>query len=313
MSNLDKNTLCILIPTYKRNLDLINLLKSILSFNLNANLPYIVIFDNDPKNNIKDKIHEILGSRYTYIQNKFNIGPLENIIRLLEFFSNHKKQFKKAMFVSDDDYFVKGFNKINQSEFYKNTDMCILNSITRNEEGIKKGTSFPFLMLNTMYSKSRVIENVRVLSGCIISKELVKKYLNIINKSVAIRSEMYPMQVWAILANDITYDNSFCIEHIIGNQLYWGDYDHCKEFASGRLLMYKDLEGFYPNHKILKNVRKIFFLRMVKNREKYSCLKDIVLPSYSLSSRLTEKISSFFSFYTSIIISKVVALYFKNK
>ena len=306
MTNIDKNTLCVLIPTYKRNTDLIKLLKSILNFNSNTNTPYVVIFDNDPKNNIKDKVYEILGSRCAYIQHRSNIGPCENIIGLLNFYSNHEMQFEKAMLVSDDDYFIKAFNKMNQEGYCKNTDMHLLNSIVRNEKGVEKGVSFPFLMYSAMYSKNRIVEHVRVLSGCVLSKELVKKYLNIINQSSVIRSEMYPMQVWAILANDITHDNSFCIEHIVGNQLHWGDYDHCEEFISSRLLTYKALEEFYPNHKILRNVKKIFILRIIKDKEKYPCLESVEVQSYSLISRLIEKILSNFSSYFSRVVVKII-------
>jgi hypothetical protein len=312
--NLNSNySFCILIPTYMRNESLFRLLRSIIKFQNKGLKPFIIICDNNPKNNISNELEELLGHGHLYIKNNINLGACENMIKLLREFEELSPAIDYAMIMSDDDYFIKNYSNFLLKKGKATHDMYILNSLKMRENESKASLTFVMLSMRFLYSKARIIEHIRVLSGCVLSRGLVKKYLEIVDNSKIVRSEMYPMLVWSIISDKTKYLNDATIVHIVENTMHWGEYNHCKVFIRDRFLTFQTLSLLLPKKSIIiRKIIKIFAIRILKNKEKYPCIKEVKIEKYGFFETFFEKIISNFSFYLSRITSKAVAFYEKN-
>ena len=309
----NKYRFCILIPTYMRNESLLRLVNSIVTFRERNLKPFVVICDNNPKNNIESELEGILGNDYLYIKNDTNLGARENIIQLLNIFKSIDR-IDYAMIMTDDDYFIQSYTGFLSGKHEARHDMHVVNSFRKREEGSITNFTFTMLTMKFLYGEARVTEHIRVLSGCVLSKGLVKKYIEIVDNNKTIRSEMYPMLVWAIISNNTKYWSCAPIIHIVDNTMHWGEYDHCVEFVVNRL---KTLHALLPalpeKSRRIKKIIKIFSIRIVGNKERYPCIKDAEMKKYNFFEFCFERVVSVFSFYLARFVSKIAVNYVKSK
>ena len=119
-----------IVLTYKRNNELLRCLHSLIAAKNNCNIPIymtISVFDNDPENNILEKIKSIDTKEDTQIRYKkrdVNLGPRKNFIEsLIETHRNLKPE--GHIYVSDDDYVLPDFISENVKSFLNGNDAVI--------------------------------------------------------------------------------------------------------------------------------------------------------------------------------------------
>lgn len=255
------NSVAIILPTYKRRLDLIRCVQSIaLSASRSCLDVSVDIYNNDPDDPLdKAQLGHSFGSIKISITNRpENTGPRGNIyMSLRDTYSKNPRDV--YVFLSDDDFVLPDFFSRLESAFLNGSDAAIFSCVVLAEQEMHKpgfviARSHTYRFVPTRpYASKRLqfITDSRLLSGSAYSHGLLERFFDYI--SLSQQNESFFCSLWyqmAFLAS-FSVSPSFiedpCLCHAQGNTTHWGDIENYREFFLGRIDMFSEM---YNAHNI---------------------------------------------------------------
>jgi hypothetical protein len=230
----------LVITTYKRNSELINLINLIYVNGANYNV-CLYIFDNNPDNNIEEDLIKFNKNSLEifYTKRKKNLGPVLNFFDSL----NLTKDLVKSKFVSiisDDDYFTTSYldelwaleNRDVDNEFdYVLFNNLILFNVSNKKYSIRSYNSSNYL---------NVIEKHSTISGTTFSTKYLNNFFDKNTDYVYLNNFMYPMVYMFLFSKKYKVIHTPCIIHVTNNSIHWNYSNNYKMFFYNRLLMFQE-------------------------------------------------------------------------
>jgi len=257
----NQNKIVVLIPTYKRNETLVSLCNSLL--NNEPDLIFkIIISDNDHSNTVSIINPTLFDNiKIDYIKNQTNVGPAQNFINLLNNFLKLPDigEDDLCLFISDDDSICGSFTRILEVMSDASLDSAIFPSYLVKDNS-RIGTSV-IPLFNSHFSL--IADSNRILTGNVLRKRLVKKYISLISLRSLYKEFWYPMQLYTLLSSNTLRSTSILFNHTVGNLTLWGNYDNYNNMIKERILVYNHLYlDTYLRSTDLVRLKNIFVSRL---------------------------------------------------
>lgn len=250
-----KFVLNIIVLTYKRNHELLRCLHSLIAAKNNCDLTaqmIISIFDNDPDNDIEEKIGNIdtkIDTTINYQKRDFNLGPRKNFIdSLIE--SHRELKPDGHIYVSDDDYVLPEFISENIKTFLAGNDAsissCFVHDDTVNGEYSyirHRVRRVPTRQYTSDEKIKQFITDSRLLTGTAYSGDLLDSVLECDDKTRQFIEQLwYPMAFLSSFSKNPCFISKPIFVHTQNNKTHWGDFNAYEEFFLGRIDMFKKME-----------------------------------------------------------------------
>ena len=225
----------IVIPTYRRNNDLFNLLER---FSLSTIPVTLHIYDNEPNNNISTVLTNLENNKLKiiYTQREQNIGPVLNFFFSLKDCSQ-KVTSKYISIISDDDLctteYLKELNKFEHiNEIY---DFLLFNNLILFNEKTNK-----YSLRGYTSSYDNIINKHTTITGTTFSILFLKSFFSKYTTGLQELSQfMYPMTFIFLHSKKYKHIDLPCLIHITDNTIYWYYNDHFNRFFLFRLHMFQ--------------------------------------------------------------------------
>lgn len=241
------------VPTYKRESELIRLVRSIYCSysNSNQNISVsIFIRDNDPDSNLNEYLLSNIcpGIDIIYSKNKLNEGARFNVWRTLV---KASKVSDYVCLVSDDDYILPDFlEKVVSTLINKPVEYLITNyymqypdlKSSNKQLGLEREILKKFI-----YSpKENIIISNRILTGTCFSKDVINRMIKYCDPSYY-ESQWYVQFLGCFAKSFGRLEERLSIHQVL-NKTYWEPYDKNKYND----MVFSRIEGYKLAYRLMK-------------------------------------------------------------
>lgn len=228
----------IVVPTYKRNRNLIELIErlakysELLSFEVE-----LYIYDNDSQNDFENNILHYNSKNLSiyYKKRDKNYGGIFNFWYSLK--DSLSTNSKYISIITDDDLVCSDYLiELNKIEISSNKDFILFNNLILYNELKQK-----FSISNIKNEYIEILDNHRTITGSTYSKSFLIDFFKLYEKDFekVLMKSVYPMTFLTSHTTNVGAVETPCLIHTVDNKIFWDYSNHYQLFYHDRIELFR--------------------------------------------------------------------------